>query len=49
MASGVALHPNVDEVCFFEFVYWIKHELKCFEVFEIWFRKRGCSLFNGRK
>lgn len=45
---GLALKLNVDEVCFFEFAYWIKNELGFEEVGEIWFRKKGCSLFNGR-
>lgn len=45
---GVALRLNVEEVCYFEFVYWIKTDLGFDEVGEIWFRKRGCTLHNGR-
>lgn len=47
--SGIALHPNVEEVCYFEFVDWIKNELGYEQVGELWFRKRGYSLHNGRK
>ncbi|XP_021839581.2 uncharacterized protein [Spinacia oleracea] len=46
---GFSLHPNVGEVCYFEFVDWIKRELGFKEVGHIWFRKHGCSLFTGRK
>ncbi|XP_048501631.1 uncharacterized protein LOC104904164 [Beta vulgaris subsp. vulgaris] len=45
---GIALRLNVEEVCYFEFVYWIKTDLGFDDVGEIWFRKRGCSLHNGR-
>lgn len=45
---GVALRLNVEEICYFEFVYWIKTDLGYKDVGEIWFRKRGCSLHNGR-
>lgn len=46
---GIAIHSNVDEICCFEFVHWIKVKLGYDEVREIWFRKRGYSLHNGRK
>ncbi|XP_056693259.1 uncharacterized protein [Spinacia oleracea] len=48
--AGMALHTNVDEVCYFEFCDWIKRDLGYDEVGQIWFRRRGCSLNgNGRK
>ncbi|XP_021759038.1 uncharacterized protein LOC110723933 [Chenopodium quinoa] len=46
---GLSLHPNVEEVCYFEFVDWIKRELGYEDVGQIWFRRYGCSLFAGRK
>ncbi|XP_021775098.1 uncharacterized protein LOC110738964 [Chenopodium quinoa] len=46
---GLSLHPNVEEVCYFEFVDWIKRELGYDEVGEIWYRKHGCTLYSGRK
>lgn len=48
---GLSLHPNVEEVCYFEFVDWIK-KLGYAEVegvCEIWYREHGCTLHNGRK
>lgn len=45
---GVALRLNVEEVCYFEFVYWIKTDLGYNDVGEIWYRKHGCSLHTGR-
>lgn len=46
--GGMLLEPNVEEVCYFEFKYWITHVLKYSDVGEIWYRKKGCSLHNGR-
>lgn len=46
---GISLHPNVEEVCYFEFVDWIKNGLKFKNVGNIWFKKKECTLFNGRK
>ncbi|KAL2895353.1 StAR-related lipid transfer protein 8 [Bienertia sinuspersici] len=45
---GMTLRMNVEEICYFEFAYWIKSDLGFDEVGEIWFRKKGCSLHNGR-
>ena len=45
---GIALSVNVEEVCYFEFAYWIKSELGFAEVREIWYRKKGCTLHTGR-
>lgn len=45
---GVLLRLNVEEVCFFEFQYWVKTDLGYNEDREIWFRKHGCSLHTGR-
>lgn len=45
---GILLRFNVEEVCYFEFVYWITSDLGFSEAGEIWFRKKGCSLYNGR-
>uniref|UniRef100_A0A803NAF9 PB1-like domain-containing protein n=1 Tax=Chenopodium quinoa TaxID=63459 RepID=A0A803NAF9_CHEQI len=45
---GIALRVNVEEVCYFEFVYWIKNYLGFAEVGDIWFRKKGCTLHSGR-
>lgn len=38
---GLLLRLNVEEVCFFEFVYWIKNDLGFEDVGEIWYRKKG--------
>lgn len=46
---GISLHPNVEEVCYFEFADWIKNGLKFKNVGNIWFKKKECTLFNGRK
>ena len=46
---GLTLHPNVQEVCYFEFVGWIKGELGYKNEGTIWYREHGKTLYTGRK
>ncbi|KAL2898792.1 Lymphocyte antigen 75 [Bienertia sinuspersici] len=46
--KGMGLYCNVEEVCYFEYCYWVKQDLGYEEEGEFWFRKKGCSLHTGR-
>ncbi|XP_056697906.1 uncharacterized protein [Spinacia oleracea] len=46
---GLSLHPNVSEVCYFEFVGWVKGDLGYEEAGQFWYREHGHNLFSGRK
>lgn len=37
---GISLHSRVEEVCYFEFVDWIRNGLKLKDVRKIWFRRK---------
>ncbi|XP_056692339.1 uncharacterized protein [Spinacia oleracea] len=46
---GMSLHPNVSEVCYFEFVGWVKGDLGYGEAGQFWYREHGHTLFSSRK
>ena len=45
---GLSLHPNVEEVCYFEMAYWIRNELGYADVGRIWHKRYGYTMFPGR-
>ena len=42
------MHPNVEEVCYFEMAYWISNELAYVDVGRIWYKRYGYTMFAGR-
>ena len=45
---GLSLHPNVEEVCYFEIAYWSKNELGYADVGRIWYKRYSYTMFTGR-
>ena len=45
---GLSLHPNVDNVCYFEMAYWIRNKLGYADIGRIWYKRHGYTMFAGK-